>query len=141
MEMRLRALLVASAEFPSWAPSEAVQTLKDTPAVFDLPDPGRAAAVLETVRIQLEAGSAGSRFPLLWRLGFALAEERAHGWANWEIEPLIGEIAEVEGQFAALPVRLAASLAFGEDGSPEIYFRTCEWLGACNRQRGTVDPV
>ena len=54
-----------------------------------LPSADRLTALLETVRLRLEGTRAGSRFPLVWRVGAALVGQGGWGWTGPELDQVI----------------------------------------------------
>jgi hypothetical protein len=128
--MQLHALLVAPAELETLSREEGLRRLGQCDADLraEFPPTDLLAATLETVRIQLEADAAGSRFPLFWSLAVALAADVVDGWDVPELDALTQELRSIETELEHLPVGLAATVILGDEGFPEIYFRVSPHL-------------
>ena len=80
--MQLYAVFVAGEELDTWSPEDGLRRLGESEAHLTaaFPPTDYLAGMLETVRIQLEGDTAGSRFPLLWGIGLALTDNRIYFW-------------------------------------------------------------
>lgn len=81
-------------------------------------------SLLETVGVHLEARRAGSRFPRLWLLARALSGAGEHVWSLAELADLRLEIDTIEAESQSLPASSTPTFAFGDEGFPEVFFRT-----------------
>lgn len=81
-------------------------------------------SLLETVGTHLENRDGGSRFPQLWLLVLALSGDGDYGWSRADLAELRLEIDAIETESQSLPASLVPTFAFGDEGFPEIFFRT-----------------
>lgn len=81
-------------------------------------------SLLETVGTHLENRDGGSRFPQLWLLVLALSGDGEYAWSPADIAELRLEIDTIETESQSLPASLVPTFAFGDEGFPEIFFRT-----------------
>jgi hypothetical protein len=128
--MQLHAVFVAPAELDTWSAEDALRRLGESEphlkATF--PPTDSLAEMLETVRIQLEADAAGSRFPLLWTIGLALTDRGVYSWDPAGLDGLIEELRAIETELERLPIGLAATVVLGDEGFPDVYFRVSPHL-------------
>ena len=101
--MGLDVSLGPASGFLDWSEEDWDTYYQDAPdlEVDKLGSYGSVRSTIETVRVNLESGSMGSRFPLFMRIA-----ELEGGWYLTELPALLREIASIRQELSTLPLDL-----------------------------------